>query len=145
MKMNTNLRRAAALILALCLALSLAACGAEKAPQGLWKDAQYTKDTALGTGAKVVEVEVEAEDESVTFTIKTDAATLGEALLDLGLVAGEESEYGLYVKVVNGMTADYDVDGAYWAFYQNGEYMMTGVDGTEISGGEHYELVYTKG
>ena len=30
------------------------------------------------------------------------------------------------------------------AFTKNGEMMMTGVDGTAITDGEHYELVYTK-
>ena len=112
---------------------------------GVWKGATYLENTELGEGAKTVEVEVKAERQSVTFTVKTDAATLGEALLANGIIAGEEGPYGLYIKVVNGITADYDTDGHYWAFYQNGEYMMTGVDTTEISGGEHYELVYEKG
>ena len=40
-------------------------------------------------------------------------------------------------------TADYDADGLYWAFYKSGEYLMTGVDTTEIADGEQYELVCT--
>ena len=39
--------------------------------------------------------------------------------------------------------ADYDADGLYWAFYKSGEYLMTGVDTTEIADGEQYELVCT--
>ncbi len=89
--------------------------------------------------------EIKAEEKAITVTVHTDADTLGSALLEQELIAGEESEYGLYIKVVNGIKADYDTDKAYWAFYQNGEYMNTGVDGTSITGGEHYELVYTKG
>ena len=50
----------------------------------------------------------------------------------------------MYIKSVNGVQADYDVDQAYWAVYQDGEYLMTGVDSTEVSDGAHYELVYTK-
>lgn len=135
------------LSLTLCL-LMLTACllgCAAKAPTDLWANATYTEDTALGEGAKTVEVEVKAEETAVTFTIKTDAAVLGDALLAHKLVAGEESEFGLYIKEVNGIKADYDTDGAYWAFYQDGEYAMAGVDATPIAGGEHYELVYTKG
>ena len=64
--------------------------------------------------------------------------TVGAALLSLGLIAGEDSEYGLYVKTVNGETADYDVDGTYWAFYVNGEYAMTGVDATTLEAGAIY-------
>ena len=64
--------------------------------------------------------------------------------MEHSLLEGDEGPYGLYVKKVNGITADYDVDQSYWGFYKNGEYMMTGIDMTEFADGEHYELVYTK-
>ena len=64
--------------------------------------------------------------------------TVGAALLSLGLIAGEDSEYGLYVKTVNGVTVDYDTDGKYWAFYVDGEYAATGVDSTDITAGATY-------
>ena len=89
-------------------------------------------------------VEVKVEEQSVTFTIHTDADTLGEALLEHELIAGEDSQYGIYVKTVNGILADYDIDKSYWGFYQNGEYLMSGVDTTAIVGGEHFEIVYSK-
>lgn len=111
----------------------------------LWQTALYKEDTAFGEGSKTVQVEIKAAEKAITVTLHTDAATLGEALLAHNLIAGDESEFGLYIKAVNGIKADYDTDKAYWAFYQNGEYMNTGVDGTNITGGEHYELVYTKG
>lgn len=117
----------------------------EAALTGLWANATYTEDTTFGTGATTVTVEVKAEDVSVDLIVKTDKTNLGDALLEHSLIAGDEGAYGMYIKVVNGMTADYDVDQSYWAFYKNGEMMMTGVDGTEIADGEHYELVYTKG
>ena len=60
------------------------------------------------------------------------------------MIAGDESDYGLYVKVVNGITADYDVDQSYWAFYIGDEYAMTGVDATAVEEGVNYRLVYTK-
>ena len=111
---------------------------------GVWENATYLKDKEFGKGSITVQVEVKVEEQSVTFTINTDKTMLGDALLEHGLIAGEESQYGLYVKVVNGITADYDVNQSYWGFYKNGEYMMTGVDSTTIANGEHYELVYTK-
>ena len=64
--------------------------------------------------------------------------TVGAALLSLGLIAGEDSDYGLYVKTVNGVTVDYDTDGKYWAFYVDGEYAATGVDSTDITAGATY-------
>lgn len=139
--MTRTIKRSAALALVLALMLSLAACGAKA--EGLWADAAYTEDTELGEGATTITVEVTAEDKTVTFTIHTDGTTLRQALEENSLIAGDESDYGLYVKTVDGMTADYDADGLYWAFYKSGEYLMTGVDTTEIAGGEQYELVCT--
>lgn len=136
-------KRILSLLLILCLVLTLCACSKTKAPD-LWENALYTEDTELGQGAKTVTVQVQAEDKTVSFTIHTDSATLGEALLEHGLVEGDMGEFGLYIKKVNGILADYDVDQSYWGFYSGGEYMMSGVDTTEISGGESYELIRTK-
>ena len=111
---------------------------------GIWQNATYTKNTTLGEGAKTLKIVVSADGQSITFTIKSDAETVGAALLALNLIAGEESQYGLYVKTVNGMLADYDVDQTYWGFFKNGEYMSTGVDATAFADGDQYELVRTK-
>ncbi len=80
-----------------------------------------------------------------TFEIKTDRETVGAALLDEGLIAGDDSEFGLYVKTVDGETLDYDTDGMYWAFFVNGEYAMSGVDSTAIEEGATYSFAATKG
>ena len=69
---------------------------------------------------------------------------MGDALLELGLIEGEEGAYGLYVKKVNGITADYDTDQTYWAFYINGEMAMTGVDATDVEAGATYSFKVEK-
>ena len=95
----------------------------------------------LGTGSTEFGLTViDQEGNETQFEIHTDKGTVGEALLELGLIDGEESEYGLYVKTVNGITVDYDTDGVYWAFYTNGEYASSGVDSTEITEGESYSF-----
>ena len=100
--------------------------------------------TVLGEGATTFYVTVADVDGTVTkFQINTDAATVGEALVAVELVEGHDTEYGLYVDAVNGITADWDTEKAYWAFYINGEYAVTGVDATEIAAGTTYELVKT--
>ena len=48
------------------------------------------------------------------------------------------AEIGEGSKTFNGMTADYDKDGVYWAFYIDGEYDMIGVDATNITDGAQY-------
>lgn len=112
--------------------------------EDLWKEATYTQNTELGNGENNVNVEVKAGDSTVTFTIHTDKITVGDALKEHNLIDGEEGPYGLYVKVVNGIEADYDKDQSYWAFTKGGKSMQKGVDSTKFKNGEHYELVYTK-
>ena len=100
--------------------------------------------TEKGEGATAFYFTVKDADGTVTkFIIRTDKTTVGEALLDLGLIEGDASDYGLYVTAVNGITADWDTEKAYWAFYINGEYAQTGVDATEITAGALYEMVKT--
>ena len=138
-----NTTRIALLLLAMLTLLCFVSC-ADVEMTGAWEDATYTSDKTFGTGSKTVMVEVKAEEQSITFTLKTDAEMLGAALLEHGLIEGEEGPFGLYVKRVNGILADYDVDATYWNFTKNGELMMTGVDTTPIADGEHYELTKTK-
>lgn len=111
---------------------------------GVWEEATYLSDKEFGEGSKTLVVEVKAEDQSIKFTVHTDKSTVGEALQEFDLIDGEESEFGLYVKSVNGITADFDVDQTYWAFYIDGEMAMTGVDSTEINEETAYKLEYTK-
>lgn len=96
-------------------------------------EAQVSSQTAEFT-FKVTD----ADGKETDFTINTDKKTVGEALLEKNLIAGDDSEYGLYVKTVNGVTLDYDKDGMYWAFYENGQYASKGVDSTEVTAGAEY-------
>ena len=132
------------LLAILCVALLLAGCN--KGPVYVDGTARYAEDTTLGDGSKTITVTVkDNEGKAVIFTIKTDAKTVGDALMENELIAGDEGQYGLYVKVVNGLRADYDKDKAYWGFNVNGEASFTGVDMTDLVDGGVYELVYTVG
>ena len=124
-----------------CL-LGFASCK-EETPDagGLWANATYTEDTELGNGAKTVAVEIEAEGKTVKFTVRTDKNTVGEALLEHGLIDGENGDFGIYIKTANGILADYDVDQHYWAVYVGDEMAMTGVDSIEIDESVTYRLV----
>lgn len=83
---------------------------------------------------------VDTKGNETSFDITTDKKTVGDALLEQGLIDGEDGAYGLYVKTVNGITLDYDKDGKYWAFYIDGEYAMSGVDKTDIKDGAVYSF-----
>ena len=65
--------------------------------------------------------EVTDNDQNVTrWNVYTDEKTVGKALLSLKLISGSSSQYGLMVTEVDGLTADYNTDKAYWAFYIDG-------------------------
>ena len=136
-----------ALCITLVLSVMLCAVGCtpdRPDPETLWDGATYKEDTVLGDGEKTVVVEVVIEEHSVKFTIHTDKVTVGEALIEHGIVEGDEGAYGLYVKKVNGILADYDVDQTYWEFYINGDYALSGIELTEINESDEYKIVYTK-
>lgn len=100
-----------------------------------------TEPLQLGEGStEFIFTVADKDGKETVFEIHTDKQIVGDALSELGLIEGEESEYGLYVKTVNGITADYDKDGVYWAFYINGEYAPTGVDSTAITEGDSYSF-----
>ncbi len=142
--MKKTISSVTAVLLALLLVFSFSACNEQVEKDELWENATYLKDTEFGSGAKTVELEVIVGEQSVTFTVHTDKETLGDALLEHKLIEGEQGPYGLYVKSVNGIVADYDIDQTYWSLSKNGEASMTGVDGVKIADGEHYEFTRTK-
>lgn len=131
------------IVLIAALALFVSGCGDTSSTPD--SNAPGTNDTAntdvtvLGEGeTQFTFLVVDGEGKETQFEIHTDKTTVGEALMELGLIEGDPGEFGLYVKIVNGITADYDVDGTYWAFYIDGEYAMSGVDLTEITEGAVY-------
>lgn len=165
--MNTKkniISRVLCLVLAAIMTFSFAACNKKAADMDA--DVSTTTTTAAATkeavktegtkDAPVVKGTMEgaqygfhfevktAENEVSYYDVYSNKSTVGAALLELGMIAGEDSEYGLYVKEVNGVKADYDTDGTYWAFYVNGDYAMTGVDSTDIENGSTYTFAVEK-
>ena len=108
-------------------------------------EAAEAQEIVLGDGSvKITVIVVDVDGNETNFVVNTDKETVGDALLEQNLIEGEDGDYGLYVKTVNGITADYDTDGTYWAFYVNGEYASTGVDSTPVNEGDTYEFKVEK-
>ena len=139
-----TMTRITLVVLALITVISLVACDTPVEQTGVWENANFLTDQTFGKGEKTVKLEVIAEEQSITFTVKTDKETLADALTEFCLIDGSEGPYGLYVKKVNGITADYDVDGSYWSLSKDGEMSMTGVSDTVIADGDHYEFTLAK-
>ena len=97
-------------------------------------------------GSKEVSIEVvNSKGESKVYELKTDALYLKEAMDEAkGLeYSGTESQYGLMIEVVNGETAIYTENGAYWSFYVNGEYCNYGIETQPVEDGDEFQIVYT--
>ena len=113
---------------------------------GIFYSIWYASRPAPQTGEKAITVEVIHGDGSEKrFTYQTDEAYLGALLQDEGLISGSEGEYGLYVTTVDGETADYGADGAFWWLSCNGEDAQAGADQVVIRDGDVYTWTYTVG
>ena len=146
---KTNTRNPRGLILLLCtvliaaMALFASGCDTHK------NDGVTTPDTTSESPEETRAVRGEGETvfyfdavgksgDTARFEIHTNSETVGEALLAVGLIEGEESTYGLYVKTVNGETHVYEEDSMYWAFYVDGSYATKGVSETAVEAGKTY-------
>ena len=128
---NNSAKKLLSLVLVFVLIAAAALTGCSGKPR-------ETEAPALSRTFTFVVTDPDGVDTS--FEITSTAGTVGDALIAEGLIAGEQGDYGLYVKTVNGLTLDYETDGMYWGFYVNGEYALTGVDMTPITEGETYQM-----
>jgi len=137
------------LSLVLCLALlaaaalcnvSLAETAAETEEAVILMTGTQEEPVELGEGKLSFLFEVvDTEGAESWFLVKTDAETVGAALVENGLVEGTVGDYGLYVTSVCGMELIWSEENPhYWAFYINGEYAQTGADSTPIEEGVIY-------
>ncbi len=139
---NNSIKKTLSLVLVFVLIAAAALTGCSGAPAETTAPPAETRPvTTMGEGSKSFELTiVDKEGAEHLYLIRTDAEMVGQALLDLELIDGEEGPYGLYIKSVLGQVLDYETDGMYWSFYVNGEYALTGVDQTPITEGDAYQL-----
>lgn len=102
------------------------------APKGTAGDKAYTLTVVDAAGNETVH------------ELQTDEEMLGAALLNEGLIEGDDSEYGLFVNTVDGITAN-DDNQEWWCLTIDGETAMTGVDSTPVEDGGKYEFTLTVG
>lgn len=130
-----NFRSVLSLVLVAAMVLMFAACG-QNQNEGTTEPSTNQQEVQEKSFAFEV---VELDGTKKEFTIKySDENSVGAALVKEGLISGSDSQYGLMVDTVNGQKYDYTEDGAYWAFYIDGQYAMTGVDSTPIEDGKVY-------
>ena len=154
----------ASLTLAACL---LAACGSSAssaAPESASSESvssEVVSSEAASSDAVSSEAVSGAESSEVaaeaTFTVVdadgnsteialsiTEGEKLSDALAAAGVISEEEAAAG-FVTTVNGITADYNADGAWWCLTDAaGEMTTVGVADIELHNGDSYAFTYTK-
>lgn len=131
-----NFRSVLSLVLVAAMVLMFAGCGGKIQDEG--KTEPATNQQEVQEKSFTFEV-VELDGTKKEFTVKySDEKSVGEALVNEGLISGSNGQYGLMVETVNGQKYTYDEDKVYWAFYVDGQYAMTGVDSTPIEEGKVY-------
>ena len=100
-------------------------------------------DTSAGEKAFTVTV-VHADGSSKDFELTSSEEFLAPALRAEGILTDDGAETGMYL-IVDGETASWEENQAYWGFYVNGEYAMAGMNDTPIEDGAVYKLEYTLG
>ena len=111
---------------------------------GLMAGVWFATRPETEAGSKAYTVTVVHKDGSVKgFAYRTDAEYLADALLEEGLVSGEDSQYGLTIITVDGEDAVWATDSAYWALWVGEEMAMTGASETPVYDGSIFKLEYT--
>lgn len=124
-------------VLALILALVLVAGVACAWYFGYYRPRQEAMNSR-GEGDIAITVTITHTDETVnTYTVKTNALYLSDALLEAELMEAHEDIYGLYIDAMDGEKADMAENKA-WCFDKNGASCETGVSTTPIADGDTY-------
>ena len=128
-------KRILALVMALLVVVAcFAGCQAKKT---------NNKDDAssVQTAEISITVDIVKDGETKSLVILTDEKYLANALAEAGVI--EYRKDGFYT-TVNGITADFNKDGAWWCVTKSGEMTMVGMNELELSNGDTYEITYTK-
>lgn len=107
-------------------------------------EGNITQDKELGNGSTTIKVSIEKDMKDIELTIHTDKENLYDALNEFDVAQGEESQYGIFLTSVNGITANYETDQSYWSIFDNGALATTSIDKITIKENGVYNLVYMK-
>ena len=141
-------------VLAVCL---LAGCGASASSTASSAASSVASSAASSAASSVASAPADAQA-TVEFTVTgadgsassvllnvIDGEKLSTALAEAGIISQEEADAG-FVTTVNGETADYNKDQAWWCLTDaTGEMTTVGVADIELHDGDSYAFTYTKG
>ena len=135
MKFKSFLKKSIALLAAAILVFTFFALSG-------CKEKPVDDGSSISATQKTVFFKIVFEDKTEkTIQINTQKTVLADALVEAGLI--EYDKTGLYT-TIDGVTADYNKDGAWWCITKGGEMLNYGLNDIKIADGESYEATYTK-
>ena len=121
------------ILICVMLVAALYACG----------DDDNSGDNVLGTGDLAFKLEiVDDKGESKIYNIKTDESTVGDALVGVDLIPAEQKPF---FSTLDGITAEWEPNENWWAFYIKGEMAVIGAFDAEIEEGAEYKFEFSTG
>ena len=140
-KKNTFLRISLLLTLLLLVAAVAVGCGETIETEESTVETTTVVETAesespekIGEGEYTFEFTAVFEDgTSKVYEVSTDAENIADALYDLKLIDGEESQYGFTVYTVCGVTHDFNSGNVYWKLCVDGEDSFVGASSVKCS------------
>lgn len=143
--MRTTSRLHSLVALLLVVFLIAAAMCTSCAPKTTDLGATVIAEKEVGEGAKTITfTAVDGENQATVFTVHTDAEFLRGALEPHGIIAGNASDFGLWVTTVNGIVAN-DANQEWWKLYEGTTMSNYGVDSQAIVDGGSYTFALTVG
>ena len=135
----------AAMLLAGCGASASSAASSEAASSEVVSEAATAESSDSDAKVHATFTVVDADGNSTDIDLEvTDGEKLSNALAEAGVISQDEADAG-FVTTVNGVTADYNADGAWWCLTDaTGEMTTVGVADIELHDGDSYAFTYTK-
>ena len=94
-------------------------------------------------GEKHITLTIRFPEEEKTYELDTQAEYLLEVLDSVAEIDGEESaEFGDTLYTIDGVTADFTTDSAYWAIYVDGEYGTLNLASQPVTDCGSYTIAY---
>ncbi|WP_294722012.1 DUF4430 domain-containing protein [uncultured Gemmiger sp.] len=135
----------AAMLLAGCGASASSAASSEAVSSEVVSEAATAESSDSDAKVHATFTVVNADGNSTDIDLEvTDGEKLSNALAEAGVISQDEADAG-FVTTVNGVTADYNADGAWWCLTDaTGEMTTVGVADIELHDGDSYAFTYTK-
>ena len=135
----------AAMLLAGCGASASSAASSEAVSSEVTSEAATAESGDNEAKVHATFTVVDADGNSTDIDLEVaDGEKLSDALAEAGVISQDEADAG-FVTTVNGQTADYNADGAWWCLTDaDGEMTTVGVADIELHDGDSYAFTYTK-